>query len=54
MLIYVYTVDNQDCQGILKVYSVGLAFFREKLISLSPQIKIGFYIRYSSLGLNHA
>jgi hypothetical protein len=24
MLIYVYTVDNQDFQGILKVYYVGL------------------------------
>ena len=24
MLIYVNTVDNQDCQGILKVYYVGL------------------------------
>ena len=23
MLIYVYTVDNQDFQGILKVYYVG-------------------------------
>jgi hypothetical protein len=23
-LIYVYTVDNQDFQGILKVYYVGL------------------------------
>jgi hypothetical protein len=24
MLIYVYTVDNQDFQGILKLYYVGL------------------------------
>jgi hypothetical protein len=24
MLVYVYTVDNQDFQGILKVYYVGL------------------------------
>ena len=24
MLFYVYTVVNQDCQGILKMYYVGL------------------------------
>jgi hypothetical protein len=31
MLIYVYTVDNQDFQGILKVYYIGLDAYNKEL-----------------------
>ena len=43
MLIYVYTVDNQDFQGILKVYYVNKKKKkkkkkREKISSASPKL----------------
>jgi hypothetical protein len=39
MLIYVYTVDNQDVQGILKVYYVNKKKKkREKISSASPKL----------------
>jgi hypothetical protein len=34
MLIYVYTVENQDFQGILKVYYVGLDAYKVQMHKL--------------------
>jgi hypothetical protein len=47
MLIYVYTVDNQDFQGILKEYYVGLdAYNRNYLICSRIVCRTAFYVFY--------